>query len=82
MKRAVDGLSSREFDVLVVGGGIVGACGARDAALRGLDVALIDRADFGGGASANCLKIVHGGLRYLQHLDVRRMRATLREGTA
>lgn len=82
MKRAVDGLSSREFDVLVVGGGIVGACVARDAALRGLDVALIDRADFGGGASANCLKIVHGGLRYLQHLDVRRMRASIRERTA
>lgn len=82
MKRAVDGLSNREFDVLVVGGGIVGACVARDAALRGLDVALIDRADFGGGASANCLKIVHGGLRYLQHLDVRRMRTSIRERTA
>lgn len=82
MRRAVDGLSGREFDVLVVGGGIVGACVARDAALRGLDVALIDRADFGGGASANCLKIVHGGLRYLQHLDVRRMRASIRERTA
>ena len=82
MKRQVDGLSGREFDVLVVGGGIVGACVARDAALRGLDVAIIDRADFGGGASANCLKIVHGGLRYLQHLDVRRMRASIRERTA
>lgn len=82
MKRQVDGLSEREFDVAVVGGGIVGACVARDAALRGLHVAVVDRADFGSGASANCLKIVHGGLRYLQHLDVRRMRASIRERTA
>ncbi|HEX7120402.1 MAG TPA: FAD-dependent oxidoreductase [Longimicrobiales bacterium] len=79
MKRAVDALGGDRFDVLVIGAGIVGACIARDAALRGLRVALVDRGDIGGGASANCLKIVHGGLRYLQSLDVRRMRASIRE---
>ncbi|HEX6938533.1 MAG TPA: FAD-dependent oxidoreductase [Longimicrobiales bacterium] len=82
MKRAIDALGEAWYDVLVIGAGIVGACIARDAALRGLRVALVDRSDVGCGASANCLKIVHGGLRYLQHLDVRRMRASIRERSA
>jgi glycerol-3-phosphate dehydrogenase len=67
-------LADAELDVLVVGGGITGACIALEAARRGLRAGLVDRDDFGGGATANCLKIVHGGLRYLQHLDVRRAR--------
>jgi glycerol-3-phosphate dehydrogenase len=67
-------LADAEFDVLVVGGGITGACIALDAASRGLRTALVDRGDFGGGATQNCLRIVHGGLRYLQHLDLRRSR--------
>jgi glycerol-3-phosphate dehydrogenase len=67
------------FDVLVVGGGIVGTCVALDAATRDLRVGLIDRDDFGSGATANCLKIVHGGLRYLQHLDLRRVRESSEE---
>ena len=72
-------LSDATFDVLVIGAGITGACIALDAATRGLRVALIDRDDFGGGATANCLRIVHGGLRYLQHLDLRRARESIRE---
>ncbi|MDW7679281.1 MAG: glycerol-3-phosphate dehydrogenase/oxidase, partial [bacterium] len=50
-----------------------------DATLRGLKVALIDKADFGNATSANSLKIIHGGLRYLQNLDFKRMRESIRE---
>ena len=56
----------------VMGGGICGAAIAWDAAQRGLSVALVERGDFGGSTSANSLKVVHGGIRYLQRLDVRR----------
>jgi glycerol-3-phosphate dehydrogenase len=72
-------LAREPFDLLVVGGGILGASIARDAALRGLRVALVERGDWGSGTSSNSLKIVHGGLRYLQHLDVRRCRESMRE---
>ena len=79
MRRAVEELGRTHFDVLVVGAGIHGAWTAWDAALRGLSVALIDQGDFGGATSANSLKIVHGGLRYLQRADLRRMRESIRE---
>lgn len=72
-------LAEADFDLLVVGAGITGACVALDAATRGLRTALVDRGDFGGGATANCLRIVHGGLRYLQHLDARRSRESIIE---
>jgi glycerol-3-phosphate dehydrogenase len=75
----IDELADADFDVLVVGGGITGACIALDAASRGLRTALVDRGDFGGGATQNCLRIVHGGLRYLQHLDLRRSRESIIE---
>jgi glycerol-3-phosphate dehydrogenase len=78
-RQTLESLAEREFDVLVVGGGILGACVAWDAALRGLDAALIERGDFGSGASANSLKTIHGGLRYLQDLDFRRMRQSIHE---
>jgi glycerol-3-phosphate dehydrogenase len=80
--RLPDSLANTSYDVLVIGGGIVGACVARDAARRGLRVALIERQDFGGGISWNSLKIVHGGLRSLQRLDVRQARAFVRERRA
>src|SRR5689334_17873700 len=80
--RRLDLLADVSFDVLVVGGGIVGACVARDAARRGLTVALLERSDFGAGISWNSLKIVHGGLRSLQKLDVRQARAFVRERRA
>jgi glycerol-3-phosphate dehydrogenase len=56
-----------ERDVVVIGGGINGAGVARDAALRGLRVALLEKDDFGAGASSKTSKLVHGGLRYLEH---------------
>jgi glycerol-3-phosphate dehydrogenase len=72
-------LTASAVDVLVIGGGITGACVALDAARRGFSVALIDRGDFGAGATTHCLRIVHGGLRYLQHLDFVRARASITE---
>ena len=75
-------LAEREFDVLVVGGGIYGLTIAYDAAQRGLSVALIDRGDFGAATSFNHLKTIHGGLRYLQSADFRRMRESIRERRA
>ena len=79
MKRDIDQLTSQTFDVVIVGGGIYGATAAWDAASRGLSVALIEKGDFGGATSANSLKTIHGGLRYLQQLDFKRMRESIRE---
>ncbi|MCH7872735.1 MAG: FAD-dependent oxidoreductase, partial [Planctomycetes bacterium] len=79
MKRRPSELREVTFDVLVVGAGIHGACIAREAALRGLSVAVVDRYDFGGATSANSQKVIHGGLRYLQKLDLRRVRQSVRE---
>ncbi len=79
MQRDLLNLSRTEYDVLIVGGGAAGAAAAREAALRGYRTALIDRHDFGSGTSAHCFKVVHGGIRYIQHLDVPRLRASCRE---
>ncbi|MBI4516388.1 MAG: glycerol-3-phosphate dehydrogenase/oxidase [Deltaproteobacteria bacterium] len=68
--RNLDSLSRETVDVLVIGGGITGAGIARDAALRGLSVALVERRDFGCGTSSRSSKLIHGGLRYLQQGDV------------
>ena len=82
MARALAALAGTEFDVVVVGGGITGAAAAWDAAQRGLSVALLERGDFGGATSAESLKVVHGGVRYLQHLDVVRVRESSGERRA
>ena len=79
MQRNLPRLANNKYDVLVLGGGIYGVWCAWDAALRGLSVALVDKGDFGHATSSNNLKIVHGGLRYLQHGDLRRMRESIRE---
>jgi glycerol-3-phosphate dehydrogenase len=63
-------LEREPFDLLVVGGGITGAGIARDAALRGLRVALVERRDFAAGTSSRSSKLIHGGLRYLPQGDV------------
>jgi glycerol-3-phosphate dehydrogenase len=73
------GLGREQFDIAVIGGGIIGCGIARDAALRGLRVALFEKNDFGGGTTAASTRIVHGGLRYLQMLDLRLVRLDLRE---
>lgn len=64
--RALEQLASREFDLLVIGGGIVGAGIAAEASRAGLAVALIDRGDFAGATTSASSKLVHGGLRYLR----------------
>lgn len=72
-------IERQRFDVIVIGGGIIGCGIARDAALRGLHVALVEQRDFGGGTTAASTRIVHGGLRYLEMLDFRLVRMDLRE---
>ncbi len=81
IRRPAD-LEVRSFDVIIVGGGVLGAFTAWDSALRGLAVALVEGEDFGGATTSNSLRIVHGGLRYLPRLDLPRMRASLGERAA
>src|SRR3954449_4364306 len=69
MRREPAALRDGKFDLLILGGGITGAGVALDAALRGLRVALIDKGDFASGTSSESPKLVHGGLRYLEHGD-------------
>lgn len=64
-------LSDRVFDVLVIGGGITGAGIARDAAMRGLTTALIDKGDFASGTSSRSSRLIHGGVRYIEHGHLR-----------
>jgi glycerol-3-phosphate dehydrogenase len=75
-------LRAEVFDLVVIGGGIFGACAAYDAAQRGLRVALLERGDFAGATSAHSLKMVHGGIRYIQHLDLARIRHSAHERRA
>jgi glycerol-3-phosphate dehydrogenase len=77
MRRDLAQLEQGPFDILVVGGGMHGAWIAWRAAAAGCRTALIERDDFGSATSANSLNILHGGLRYLQHLDFPRMRSSI-----
>ena len=75
-------LARERFDVLVIGGGIYGAWTAYDAALRGLRVALVERNDWASGTSQASSKLIHGGLRYLEHLELGLVRKALHERRA
>ena len=77
--QALAALSADEFDLVVVGGGITGAGVALDAAARGYSVALVERTDYAAGTSSRSSKLVHGGLRYLQHFDLGLVREALLE---
>lgn len=79
MRREPSRLGDGEFDLLVVGGGIYGAWIAYDAALRGLSVALIEADDWGSGTSSASSKLIHGGLRYLEHGHLGLVAKSLRE---
>jgi glycerol-3-phosphate dehydrogenase len=72
-------LLRESFDLAVIGGGINGAAVARDAAMRGLSVALIERGDFAGATSSRSSKLIHGGLRYLPQREFRLVRTSLAE---
>jgi glycerol-3-phosphate dehydrogenase len=76
---AVAAFGREEFDVAVVGGGINGAAIARDAALRGLRVALVEQGDFASGTSSRSTKLIHGGLRYLEQGEIRLVLEATRE---
>ncbi|MGO1973765.1 MAG: glycerol-3-phosphate dehydrogenase/oxidase [Propionibacteriaceae bacterium] len=76
---ALAALAESELDVLVVGGGVVGAGAALDAVTRGLDVGLIEMRDWAAGTSSRSSKLVHGGLRYLEMLDFGLVKEALRE---
>ena len=71
--------SDRTVDLLVIGGGIVGAGIARDAALRGLSVALVEQDDLASGTSSRPTRLIHGGLRYLELFDFGLVRSDMRE---
>ncbi|MGD8314794.1 MAG: glycerol-3-phosphate dehydrogenase/oxidase [Syntrophobacterales bacterium] len=72
-------MKKEEFDLAVIGGGITGAAIARDAAMRGMKVALIEKADFASGTSSKSSKLIHGGLRYLKQLDIGLVKESLSE---
>src|SRR6202167_1733031 len=76
---AIRALVNTELQVLVVGGGVVGAGVALDAATRGLSVGLVEARDFGSGTSSRSSKLIHGGLRYLEQLNVGLVREALTE---
>jgi glycerol-3-phosphate dehydrogenase len=80
--RALDELAQRRFDLLVIGGGIVGAGVANEASRAGLTVALVDRGDFGAATSSASSKLIHGGLRYLGLGDIRLVREAHQERRA
>jgi glycerol-3-phosphate dehydrogenase len=79
MERNPSALSKSRFDLVVIGGGINGAAVAREAALRGLKVALVEAGDFAVGTSSRSSKLIHGGLRYLEQLDFRLVWESRRE---
>ena len=76
---AIGRMREERLDVLVVGGGVVGAGAALDAATRGLSVGLVEARDFASGTSSRSSKLVHGGLRYLEMLDFRLVAEALKE---
>jgi glycerol-3-phosphate dehydrogenase len=78
-RRALERFATETFDVLVIGGGVTGCGVALDAASRGLSVALVEKRDFAAGTSSRSSKLIHGGLRYLENLDLVLVREALHE---
>ena len=79
MKRDFSGLNQEMFDLIIVGGGIIGTGIARDAALRGLRTLLVEKEDFAYGTTSRSSRLIHGGLRYLRMLEFNLVRQDLRE---
>ncbi|MBE7438937.1 MAG: glycerol-3-phosphate dehydrogenase/oxidase [Spirochaetales bacterium] len=79
MHRFLENQPDPIYDVLIIGGGISGACVAYEAASRGLSVALVEKDDFGAATSAATSRLIHGGLRYLNYLEFGLVRESLRE---
>lgn len=79
MRKNVDVLDKKRFDVIIIGGGINGAGIALDAALRGLSVLLLEKSDFGSATTSASTKLIHGGLRYLEYFELSLVRESLHE---
>ena len=79
MQRDIQRLQRDHFDLVIIGGGITGACLAREAALLGIHTALVEKDDFGGFTSAASSKLLHGGIRYLPKLQLHKVRESARE---
>lgn len=77
--RQPEAFADDSYDLVLVGGGIYGATLLYEASRRGLRALLLEKGDFGGGVSGNSLRIVHGGLRYLQNMELARHRESTRE---
>jgi glycerol-3-phosphate dehydrogenase len=78
-REALQRMAEGEVDLLVIGGGITGCGVALDAASRGFSVALVERDDFASGTSGRSSRLIHGGVRYLEHYEFRVIRECLRE---
>ncbi|MCX6004796.1 MAG: glycerol-3-phosphate dehydrogenase/oxidase [Chloroflexi bacterium] len=79
MKRDFKAIAGKTFDVIIIGGGIVGAGVARDTTLRGLDTLLLEKEDFAYGTTSRSTRLIHGGLRYLRQLEFKLVRQDLSE---
>jgi glycerol-3-phosphate dehydrogenase len=79
LKRDFTRLEQEHFDLIVIGGGIIGTGIARDAALRGIHTLLVEKEDFACGTTSRSTRLIHGGLRYLRMLDFKLVRQDLRE---
>jgi len=79
MQRDIKKFTRGQYDVLIIGGGINGAAVAHMAALNGLKVALIEKEDFASGTSSKSTKLIHGGLRYLENMEIGLVRESLKE---
>src|SRR5215510_6648852 len=78
-RESINKLADQIFDLLVIGGGITGAGIALDAAARGLRAALVEKRDFAAGTSSRSTKLIHGGLRYVEHFEFGLVREGLHE---
>ncbi len=79
MFRDINRFSKQQYDLLIIGGGINGAAIANMAAQYGLSVALVERSDFASGTSSKSTKLIHGGLRYIEHLEFDLVKESLKE---
>jgi glycerol-3-phosphate dehydrogenase len=77
--RDPEGFAEETYDLIIIGGGIYGVMLSFEASKRGLKSLLLEKADFGGATTYNCLRILHGGFRYLQSLDLHRIRESVAE---
>jgi glycerol-3-phosphate dehydrogenase len=79
MKRNFNDIEGKPFDLIIVGGGIIGASIARDAAMRGLKTLILEKDDFACGTTSRSTRLIHGGFRYLQHFEFGLVREDMRE---